>query len=79
MLIAKTSRFDQRHANVVRDWDPRCLCFDQRHANVVGDWDPRCLRFDQRHANVVEDWDLRGSRSAQGNRLRSWFFHGEVD
>ena len=54
-------------------------CFDQIYANVVRDWDPRCLCFDQKHANVVEDWDLRGSRSAQGNRLRSWFFYSELD
>ena len=46
MLLSKTLRFDQRHANVVRDWDPRCLCFDQRHANVVGDWDLRGSRSD---------------------------------
>ena len=46
MLFSKTSSFDQRYANVVGDWDPRCLCFDQRHANVVGDWDLRGSRSD---------------------------------
>ena len=44
MLFSKSSCFDQRYANVVGDWDPRCLFFDPRHANVVGDWDLRGSR-----------------------------------
>ena len=46
MLLSKTSCFDKRNANVVRDCDPRCFCFDPRHANFVGDWDLRGSRSD---------------------------------
>ena len=59
-VVFKNSCFDQRYANVVGDWDPRCLCFDQRHANVVGDWDLRGSRSD--YGNSVKITAFQGKR-----------------